>query len=90
MVETREFLVRGRVQGVGYRNFVERFARRLGLAGYVQNLPDGSVRVVAEGDADRLEELEKLLGRGPRFALVEAVEQRALPMLFLEGFEIRR
>ena len=90
MVETREFLVRGRVQGVGYRNFVERFARRLGLAGHVQNLPDGSVRVVAEGDADRLEELEQLLGRGPRFAAVEVVEQRALPMLFLEGFEIRR
>jgi acylphosphatase len=85
-----EFRVRGRVQGVGYRNFVERFARRLGLAGWVRNCPDGSVLAHAEGPAERLNELADLLSRGPRFAEVDSVERNAAPVLNLEGFEIRR
>lgn len=90
MLAAREFLIRGRVQGVGYRNFVERFARRLELAGYVRNLADGRVLVVAQGPPHRLTELAGLLARGPRFAAVDAVEHTAIPVLDLEGFEIRR
>lgn len=90
MLAAQEFLIRGRVQGVGYRNFVERFARRLELAGYVRNLADGTVLVVAQGSPDRLHELARLLARGPRFAEVHAVERTAIPVLDLEGFVIRR
>ncbi len=68
----RKYLIRGRVQGVGYRQFVLEQARRLDLAGYVRNLPDGAVEAVAAG-AD-LSALEKALRQGPRMARVEAVE----------------
>lgn len=65
---------RGRVQGVGYRMFAADGARRLGLDGYVRNLPDGhTVEVVAEGERAALEELLALLRRGPRMARVEGV-----------------
>jgi acylphosphatase len=67
-------VVRGEVQGVGYRWAVQRQARRLGLTGYAQNLPDGSVRVEAEGDPARLDELEAFLRGGPRLAEVERLD----------------
>lgn len=71
-----EARVCGTVQGVGYRYFVVCHARRLGLAGYVRNLSDGSVEVAAEGQADALRELVSLLGTGPAGASVERVESR--------------
>jgi acylphosphatase len=68
---------RGRVQGVGYRDFVERRASSLGLAGYVRNLSDGrTVEVVAEGPRHKLETLLVHLRRGPGGAYVHEVEQR--------------
>ena len=66
-------VVRGRVQGVGYRVFVLRAALDLGLTGWVANLPDGAVRCVAEGDAASLEALVERLRLGPVAALVEEV-----------------
>ncbi len=57
--------VSGRVQGVGFRYFTARHARRLHLAGYVQNLPDGRVEVVADGDRSALEALVTVLREGP-------------------------
>lgn len=66
-------VVRGRVQGVGYRVFVLRAALELGLGGWVANLPDGAVRCVAEGDLASLETLVERLRRGPAAALVEQV-----------------
>ena len=66
--------VRGRVQGVGFRAFVVREARRLGLAGLVRNCEDGTVEVAAEGPQDRLEALAAALRRGPAGARVDAVE----------------
>jgi acylphosphatase len=66
-------VVRGRVQGVGYRVFVMRAAKELGLTGWVANLPDGAVRCVAEGDRGSLEILEDRLRDGPAAALVEDV-----------------
>ena len=71
----RRFLVAGQVQGVGYRWFVARHARGLGLAGYARNLGDGRVEVVASGDESALNELEQLLRRGPANAQVSAVER---------------
>jgi len=68
-------IVRGRVQGVGFRDFVWRRARFLGLSGYVRNLPDGrSVEVVAEGERQALEQLLEYLREGPRAARVDEVE----------------
>ena len=72
-------VVRGEVQGVGFRWSVQREASRLGLTGYAENLPDGSVRVEAEGDPDQLDELEAFLRQGPRWAEVGAVEAERAP-----------
>ncbi|MCI0583653.1 MAG: acylphosphatase [Chloroflexi bacterium] len=66
-------VVRGRVQGVGYRVFALRLALDLGLTGWVSNLPDGAVRCVAEGDPEALDRFVEGLRRGPAAALVEGV-----------------
>lgn len=67
--------VRGRVQGVGFRGYVETRARFLRLTGYVRNLPDGrSVEVVAEGPRAALEQLIGCLHEGPSMSLVSGVE----------------
>jgi acylphosphatase len=63
--------VTGMVQGVGFRWFVRERARRLGLKGWVRNLPDGSVEVAASGELGQLELLKAELQRGPRGAAVE-------------------
>ncbi len=67
-------MVRGRVQAVGYRAFVQRHARDLGLAGHAENLPDGRVEVMAEGRREALETLLVHVRNGPTHALVEDVE----------------
>ena len=72
------FLVRGRVQGVGFRWFVMRVANGLQLAGYVRNLSDGQVEVCAKGAPEALERLELELARGPHGARVEFVEKQKL------------
>ena len=65
--------IAGRVRGVGYRYFVARAARGLGLSGYVRNLPDGTVKVAASGGRADLETLAALLEKGPPGAVVESV-----------------
>ena len=66
-----EILVEGRVQGVGYRNYVQRKAAQFGLAGYVMNLKDGRVRVRVEGPREAIEDLARELAKGPPLARVE-------------------
>ena len=73
-IQARRFLVRGRVQGVGFRWFVEREAHILGIAGWVRNNHDGSVEVLAQGTSDQLSALHSRLREGPRAARVDAVE----------------
>ena len=68
-------MVRGRVQGVGFRWFVEREAHILGIAGWVRNNPDGSVEVLAIGSRDQLIGLRSRLREGPRAARVDEVEE---------------
>jgi acylphosphatase len=72
---TTRYLVSGMVQGVGFRWFVARHARSLGLTGYARNLPNGSVEVVVEGPEDALPALEELLRRGPANSQVDRVER---------------
>jgi acylphosphatase len=67
-------VIRGAVQGVGFRHFIFRRATELGLSGDVRNLPDGSVEVRARGDAIRIDELIALARRGPTSARVAGVE----------------
>jgi acylphosphatase len=71
--------VSGRVQGVGFRWWTSRAARRLGLTGSVRNEPDGSVVVVAWGEMERLAELEHKLRAGPPGARVENVARLEAP-----------
>ncbi len=66
-------VVMGTVQGVGYRFWAIQRAEALGLTGYVQNMPDGNVKVVAEGDDDNLRQFAELLKRGPAGAFVREV-----------------
>ena len=74
-IEARSFVVRGRVQGVGFRWFVEREARLLGVAGWVRNNADGAVEVLAQGTREQLSALRDRLQQGPRAARVDNVDE---------------
>ncbi|MBN1673799.1 MAG: acylphosphatase [Kiritimatiellae bacterium] len=83
-------LIHGRVQGVGFRAFTQRNARRLGIAGWVRNLPTGEVELVAAGGQETLAEFEQTYRKGPRGASVEKVDFLAAPAPeSFAGFEIR-
>lgn len=84
-------MLSGRVQGVGFRWFVQRNAERLGLRGHVSNLPDGRVEVVARGSATDLEQLSDALQRGPRMARVDSVDKSEIPHEHVDasGFKIK-
>ena len=74
-LQARRFLVRGRVQGVGFRWFVEREARLLGITGWVRNNADGAVEVLAQGTREQLSGLRDRLQQGPRAARVDDVDE---------------
>ena len=73
-------LVSGRVQGVCFRQATADEARELGLTGWVRNLPDGRVEIVAEGKRASLKMLEAWANRGPRMARVDQVEATLLEL----------
>jgi acylphosphatase len=86
----RRFVVRGRVQGVGFRWFVEREAHVLQIAGWVRNNHDGSVEVLAMGTREQLAGLRSRLQEGPRAARVDDVEEsEADPVAGLNSFQVR-
>jgi len=89
MTEGRHVFVRGRVQGVAFRWSAADEARRLGVDGWVRNLPDGRVEAWVQGPADTVDAMLEWLGRGPSAARVDAVEVAPAPPRALEGFEIR-
>lgn len=74
----RHYLVRGRVQGVGFRWFVHREAEPLGLRGWVRNTEEGHVEVTAAGDPEPLAMLAAALRKGSRGSRVDQVEERVL------------
>ena len=90
-MSTKRFRVLGRVQGVGFRYFVWREAESLGVNGWVRNMVDGSVEVLATGSIAELESLRQLLEEGPRSSHVTSVSVKdELVEQVSEHFEIRR
>ena len=88
-IVARRFIVRGRVQGVGFRWFVEREAHILGIAGWVRNNADSSVEVLAQGSKEQLAELRSRLRQGPRAARVDDVEEsESRPISEMNTFRI--
>ena len=89
MLVGRRYVVRGRVQRVGFRLFVEDAARRERVRGYVRNQHDGTVEALAEGDLDALLRFEVALRRGPAGARVDDVETTdVLPTGRFVGFSV--
>jgi acylphosphatase len=88
MTVRKRLRAHGRVQGVFFRDSVRRAAVDAGVAGSARNLPDGSVEVVLEGDADAVERLVALCRAGPGHAEVERLEARDEPPQGLRGFDV--
>jgi acylphosphatase len=87
----RKFLIKGEVQGVGYRFFAQRAAARHQVRGYVRNCPDGTVEALAEGSESDVEEFKKDLVTGPSWSRVEQVEEISLdPTGLYASFRIER
>ena len=84
----KHFWIRGRVQGVGYRDFAHRAAAGLGVTGYTRNLDDGRVEVYAVGSRSQLSELAALLSKGPRFSDVRGVEEQEAAVQQYGSFQI--
>lgn len=72
-MQTKQFFVFGRVQGVGFRFFTLQEAKQIGITGYVKNREDGSVAVVAQGSEVQIQQLRLWLSKGPRTSQVERV-----------------
>lgn len=93
IMKTKEikYNVKGRVQGVGFRFYTQKKAIDTGISGYVKNLPDGSVEVVASGSDSQLAEFKKHLETGPSMALVQSIEQQKQPVSKkrYRGFKIK-
>jgi acylphosphatase len=85
----RRLVVTGRVQGVYFRGSTEAFARSEQVAGWVRNLPDGSVEAVFEGARDAVERAIAFCRVGPRWARVERVDVREQPLENLVDFHVR-
>lgn len=86
--KARKWVVSGRVQGVGFRFFVQHKATALGLKGWARNLADGRVEVYAIGTPERLDDLAAALHIGPRMADVRGVDQQDAAPEAVSGFSI--
>lgn len=82
----RRLRIAGRVQGVGFRDWMLREARQLGLSGWVRNRADGSVEALIAGDEAVVEEMLRRCRGGPRLAVVEAIEEALAEMPAEAGF----
>ena len=84
----RQFTVRGRVQGVFFRASTRDVAVPMGLTGYANNMPDGSVEVLACGEQGAVSELQRWLSVGPPMATVSEVEAIDVECVARQGFSI--
>lgn len=89
MTSTKRIQIKGRVQGVGYRNWAATFAARLGLAGWVRNLTDGSVEALVQGPDSAVSDFIAACQAGPTLARVTSVDSEDAPAFDGHGFEQR-
>lgn len=85
-MQARRLRIEGRVQGVGYREWLVREATRLGISGWVRNLRDGSVEAVLAGEEAAVQALLSSCRRGPRLARVDGIEERFCEVPDQPGF----
>lgn len=85
---TKQFFIYGRVQGVGFRYFIWKEAKKLGIKGSVRNRADGSVEATAQGSEEQLEAFEQWLKLGPRTAKVERVMINIHKEISVEDFSV--
>lgn len=91
MIIARKFIIRGQVQGVGYRYFAQRSAARHQVRGYVKNLEDGRVEAFAQGTAKQVDEFKHDLVAGPSYSKVDEIEETVLePSTAYSTFRIER
>lgn len=88
-ISARRWIVHGRVQGVGFRWFVVRCARELGVTGWVRNEDDGAVQAYAIGSEEQLDRLAGFLHKGPLMSDVRSVDQVEASVEKHRSFEIR-
>jgi acylphosphatase len=88
-LQTRHYVISGRVQGVGFRWFVEREAAQTGVTGWVRNCDNGDVEVMATGTADQHRSLRQKLQQGPRAARVDHVSESSTTLLEAPSFQVR-
>jgi acylphosphatase len=89
-MQTITITVSGKVQGVYYRQSTKEMATTLGITGYVKNLVDGNVYIVATGTKEQLDKLIAWCRQGPSKARVTGVEVQESPLLEFDGFSIQR
>ena len=89
MIIRKHIYIKGRVQGVGFRSSVLDRAYKLGLKGYVKNLPDGRVFIDAEGEINKLENLALWCKSGPSYARVDSVNTSDHPVAGYERFTVK-
>ena len=90
-VIARRFLIRGRVQGVGFRYFAQRSAARHQVRGFVRNLEDGRVEAWAQGDAGSVKDFGEDLAAGPQYSVVEDIDEEVVdPDKRYSAFRIER
>ena len=90
MIVAKRFFVSGRVQGVGFRYYVQDHAAVEGVHGYVRNLPDGRVEALIEGDDESVLRVERALRRGPAGARIDdVIVETAVPSGRATGFSVK-
>lgn len=88
-VKTNRYLISGKVQGVGFRRFVQTQAAALGVRGWTRNLFDDRVEVYAQGAPEQIHLFSEKLSRGPAFSVVENVVVSEIEFEAMTGFEIK-
>ncbi len=88
-MQHRDIIIKGRVQGVGFRHFARQQARAYGIKGFVKNQPDGSVFIEAEGDKENLSEFIRACKKGPGWSNVDDMDTREGEIKNYSSFEVR-
>jgi len=90
MLQTISITVKGKVQGIFYRQSAKELAHQLGISGQIKNLPDGNVQIIATGTKVQLDQLMEWCKKGPPNAIVAGINFRELPLQEFSHFTIVR